>query len=154
MHSTQLTIIVIGMLLGFFAIAYYIRKAVFRALERSYLRGLKIGRTSQLWKLEALDLDLHQAQADRQAEKTRLESVISEYQVRLAPPVTQADHQLLLEIAITLDLAQKTWQPMKGSQPVQVRTTAQIQKLGHLSDRILQMVEVVPIEAKRVEDAA
>lgn len=152
MHSTQLIVIAIGTLLGYAALFFYIRKALKRALNRSYQRGVDNGRTFQIWKVETLNLDLHQAAITHQTEIAKLNETISSFQVRLGAPVTISDHQLLEEVAITLDLALKTWRPLKGSQPVQDRTSAQILNLKSLSNRILAQLEPVPV--KSLEDAA
>ena len=152
MHSSQLIVIAVGMLLGFLALGYYTRKALLRALDRSYQHGVKNGRTFQHWKLETLRLDLHQTEVTHKNEKAKLDEIITDLQVRLKDQPTIADHQLLQEVAITLDLALKTWRPLKGSQPVQARTSVQILMLKNLSNRIFTQAK--PTFAQPLEDAA
>jgi len=152
MQISLLIVIAAGILLGFPALGFYIHKALSRAMNRSYERGVKNGRTFQLWRLETLTLDLHQAEINHHTETAKLKETISELQVRLGPPVTIADRELLEEVAITLDLALKTWKPLKGSQPVQVRTNTQIIKLKNLSNRFF--AQSTPVAAKTLGDAA
>ena len=148
MHAQHIAIIVVGMALGFIALAYYIRKALLHATANGYALGHQAGLTLQSTRIEALNLDLVRHRRKHQTEKSELMATLAEAQQKLnlqdiqiqnlkASAFTISDHALLHGIVQTLDLALQTWQPMVGTEPIQHRAKVQKQQFVQLASRFI-----------------
>lgn len=152
MHSQHITIIVVGMILGFIALAYFVRRALQRAETRAHVAARNTWGTYRDKQVAALNTDLTNLTKKHKREKSELVQTLAETQQRLteqdglllqvkSSPLTADDHQTLIAIARTLDLALQTWTPLKGTELVQAKARAQQQKLFQLTARVRDMVE-------------
>lgn len=151
MHSPQLTIIIAIAVICLIALAYFFRRTALLAIDRAHQEGLTAGLKAQYSRIEALNLNLSRKSAllqsanidatERNAELTeRLTLLDAQLQGLRASPIIQADHDLLVAIAGTLDLALQTWQPIKGTEPVVARATVQKHGLAKLITRTSSLV--------------
>lgn len=109
--QTETTIIVIGLLIGWIATAFYLIKASQKAYARGPAKGLN---------------ELHHQEA--QALRHDLQNQIKlrhAAQARAKSACTFADHELLTNVGTTLRLAAETWQAFPGTETMVIKATKQ-----------------------------
>jgi hypothetical protein len=55
--------------------------------------------------------------------------------------LTKQDMQIFLDIVATLDMAHKTWLPMRGTDPWRAKAAAQIKSINMLANRVLDSLQ-------------
>ena len=138
--QTETTIIVIGLLIGWIATAFYLTKAT----QKAYSRGLSQGRSElherHHQEVQALRQDLQNQIKLRHAAQTRARQVC-----------TLADHQLLTSVRTTLRLALETWQAFPGTETMTTKVIRQQRELIAFAAKM--WVSAYP-EQTDAEDAA
>ncbi|MBD8186174.1 hypothetical protein IFU20_08290 [Pseudomonas viridiflava] len=146
--QAQHIIILTGLVVCFLLLTVFVEIAIKRALRRSYWAGKSAGVADSSARLDALNADIAMLARRRERERRGfLHSMeiknltIRDLEARLGNSptrlLTQEDTQVLLDTAITLDLAHKTWTPMKGTEPWRARAASQLAHLEGIAHRIL-----------------
>ncbi|MEE5122131.1 hypothetical protein V2K50_20000 [Pseudomonas alliivorans] len=146
--QAQHIIILTGLVVCFLLLTLFVERAIKRALRRSYWAGKSAGVADSSARLDALNADIAMLARRRERERRGfLQSIeiknltIRDLEARLTNSptwlLTQADMQVLLDTATTLDLAHKTWTPMKGTEPWRARAASQLVHLEGIAHRIL-----------------
>ncbi|MEE4092020.1 hypothetical protein V2I59_00575 [Pseudomonas viridiflava] len=146
--QAQHIIILTGLVVCFLLLTVFVERAIKRALRRSYWAGKSAGVADSSTRLDALNADIAMLARRRERERRGfLQSIeiknltIKDLEARLKDSptcvLTQADMQVLLDTATTLDLAHKTWTPMKGTEPWRARAASQLAHLEGIAHRIL-----------------
>ncbi|WP_122585053.1 hypothetical protein [Pseudomonas viridiflava] len=146
--QAQHIIILTGLVVCFLLLTLFVERAIKRALRRSYWAGKSAGVADSSARLDALNADIAMLARRRERERRGfLQSIeiknltIRDLEARLTNSptrlLTQADMQVLLDTATTLDLAHKTWTPMKGTEPWRARAASQLAHLEGIAHRIL-----------------
>jgi len=141
-------IILIGVIIGFALLAFFINKAIKRSLRNAYAVGKTAGIADSSARLNALNEDLASLAFRRIRErKGFLETIelkngiITDLQKQVdasgAGSLTRADLEVLIDTAETLGMAHKTWLPIKGTEPWRARAAAQLELLNGIARRIL-----------------
>ncbi|WP_054917647.1 hypothetical protein [Pseudomonas sp. NBRC 111138] len=123
--QTETTIIVIGLLIGWIATAFYLIKATQKAYARGLSKGLNGLNELHSQEVEGLRQDLQHQIELRNAEQARSE-----------PPCTLADHALLTNVSATLRLAVETWQAFPGTETLVAKVTHQQRDLVAFAAKI------------------
>lgn len=163
--QAQHIIILTGLVVCFLLLTVFVERAIKRALRRSYWAGKSAGVADSSARLDALNADIAMLARRRERERRGfLHSMeiknltIRDLEARLAnsPTLlpTQADIQVLLDTATTLDLAHKTWTPMKGTEPWRARAASQLAYLEGLAHRILAETRPADRLAVATDDVA
>lgn len=163
--QAQHIIILTGLVVCFLLLTVFVERAIKRALRRSYWAGKTAGVADSSARLDALNADIAMLARRRERERRGfLHSMeiknltIRDLEARLAHSptrlLTQEDTQVLLDTALTLDLAHKTWTPMKGTEPWRVRAASQLAHLEGLAHRILAEPRPADRPAVATDDAA
>ncbi|MBH8610521.1 hypothetical protein I4N56_005880 [Pseudomonas mohnii] len=140
MQTQHLIIIVAGSALGLLLMTYFIRKAVLRALARSYSRGLDERNALHSLRIEALNSDIADLNRLHRADQTRLAELARQARAIRATPFLKSDHLTLLEIATTLRLAKETWDEFPGTEPYRLKAVNQTHFVGALAYRLLDSI--------------
>lgn len=140
MQTQHLMIIAVGSALGLLMMAYFIRKAVLRALARSYTRGLDERNALHSLRVEALNSDIADLNRLHRADQNRLTELAREGRAIRATPFLKSDHLTLLEIATTLRLAKETWDEFPGTESYRLKAVNQIHFVGALAYRLLDSI--------------
>lgn len=138
----------IGVIIGFALLAFFINKAIKRSLRNTYAAGKSAGIADSSARMDALNEDLASLAFRRTSErKSFLETIelknhiIQNLKRRVddasARTLTKADLQLLIDTAETLGMAHKTWLPIKGTEPWRARAATQLELLNGIAHRIL-----------------
>ncbi|MEE3913499.1 hypothetical protein V2I80_11945 [Pseudomonas viridiflava] len=146
--QAQHIIILTGLIVGFLLLTVFVERAIRRALHRSYWAGKSAGVADSSARLDALNADIAMLARRRERERRGfLQSMeiknltIKDLEARLTNSttclLTPADLQVLLDTATTLDLAHKTWSPMKGTEPWRARAASQLSHLEGIAHRTL-----------------
>lgn len=146
--QAQHIIILTGLIVGFVLLTVFVERAIKRALRRSYWAGKSAGVADSSARLDALNADIARLARRRERERRGfLQSMeiknltIRDLEARLTNspicPLTPADLQVLLDTATTLDLAHKTWTPMKGTEPWRTRAASQLAHLEGIAHRMV-----------------
>lgn len=138
--QTETTIIVIGLLIGWIATAFYLIKASQKAYARGLSKGLNGLNELHAQEVEGLRQDLHHQISLRKNERARLQ-----------PACTLADHQLLTNVGTTLRLALETWQAFPGTETMATKVSHQQRELIAFAAKM--WVSAYP-EQTDAEDAA
>ncbi|KQQ67817.1 hypothetical protein ASF84_01370 [Pseudomonas sp. Leaf127] len=130
-----------GLILSFAALTY----AFFRAITTAHRRGREAGSNATTAVLEPMMVAQKQAttaawqQIDRLDEELALARADLE-QLRaangLAVEVTPTDIGLLIQAANIIELARRTWTPIKGAEPMARKATVLHTKLEVLNSRL------------------
>lgn len=163
--QAQHIIILTGLVVCFLLLTLFVERAIKRALRRSYWAGKSAGVADSSARLDALNADIAMLARRRERERRGfLQSIeiknltIRELEAQLTNSptclLTQADMQVLLDTATTLDLAHKTWTPMKGTEPWRARAASQLAHLEGIAHRILAETRPADRLAVATEDAA
>ncbi|MFV3383096.1 hypothetical protein [Pseudomonas sp. NY15354] len=112
-------------------------------------------------RINARDAQLREA-TDAQAKSDQtianLKLTITELEERIMSytglPVTRADHDLLISAAESLELAEKTWKALPGTEPGRKRAAQQQQDIQALAMRVHFQLRSTPATATRTEEAA
>lgn len=112
--QTETTIIVIGLLIGWLATAFYLIKASQKAYARGLAKGLNGKNELHDQEVQALRHDLRNQIKLRHAAQARAQSVC-----------TFADHELLTNVGTTLRLSVETWQAFPGTETMVIKATKQ-----------------------------
>ncbi|MCJ8177338.1 hypothetical protein MRS45_14665 [Pseudomonas viridiflava] len=163
--QAQHIIILTGLVVCFLLLTVFVERAIKRALRRSYWAGKSAGVADSSARLDALNADIAMLARRRERERRGfLHSMeiknltIRDLEERLAnsPTLrpTQADIQVLLDTATTLDLAHKTWTPMKGTEPWRARAASQLAYLEGLAHRILATTHPTPMSLVVTDQAS
>ncbi|WP_110968304.1 hypothetical protein [Pseudomonas huaxiensis] len=134
-------------------------KARQRAYEKGYAEGLDKLDAMNWQRLQALDSTLAERAVDREKEqrqhlqtKAALLGTITELENRIAAytglAVTADDHRLVTQAADTLQLAQRTWNAVKGTGNWGARAEAEATGLLRLAELIHAQVRRSPAAAK------
>lgn len=107
-------IIVVGLLIGWLATAFYLIKASQKAYARGLSKGLSGQNELQAQEVHALRHDLRNQIKLRHAAQARAQSAC-----------TFADHELLTNVGTTLRLAVETWQAFPGTETMVTKVTKQ-----------------------------
>ncbi|WP_024681694.1 hypothetical protein [Pseudomonas syringae] len=146
--QAQHTIILVGLAVCFLLLTVFIRRAIKRALRRSYWAGKSAGIADSSARMDALNADI--AMLARRRERDRkgflhtielknlaIRHLEEQLNSRSTCLITKTDLQVLSDTAITLGLAHKTWVHMKGTEPWRMRATIQLEQLNSIVLRIL-----------------
>ena len=146
MQTQHLIIIASGSVIVLLLMAYYIRRAVLAAFGRMTVRH-----TAQIdqhhARITALTADILRITRRRQEAEERYQQEIRQLKAAhlaqrpVTPPLTVADHQLLMHVRGTLLLANQTWHAMPGTEPILAKVDRQLVRLLELGTRILDAVE-------------
>ena len=156
MHA-QNTIIFIGMAFGLFLLGYYIRKLIFRALDRSYDAGLKERNGLHSQRIAALNTDLTTITQLRNREAQQMADLRAQMQSIKATPFTATDYRDLTEITQFLALALQTWKALKGTEASQARAEQLIKVSRAMAYRVFHAVETAgnlnaqPLDTQLIE---
>ncbi|MEE4079971.1 hypothetical protein [Pseudomonas viridiflava] len=142
--QAQHIVILTGLVVCFLLLTVFVDRAIKRALRRSYWAGKSAGVADSSARLDALNADIAMLARRRERERRGfLQSIeiknltIRDLDARLTNSptclLTQADMQVLLDTATTLDLAHKTWTLMKGTEPWRARALSQIAHLNEIA---------------------
>lgn len=140
MQTQHLMIIAAGSALGLLLMAYFIRKAILRALARSYTRGLDERNALHSLRIEALNSDIADLNRLHRADQNRLTELTREARAIRATPFLKSDHLALLEIATTLRLAKDTWDAFPGTDIYRLKAINQAHFVGALAYRLLDSI--------------
>lgn len=149
--QAQHLIILVGVIIGFALLTFFIDKAFKRAHSRGFIDGNAAGITDSIARLNALNSDLAALATRRERErKGFLETIesknqaVNELQEQLgfakAGTLSRDDIQLLLDIATTLSVAHKFWLPIQGTEPWRARAATQLTQLNKIANRILESI--------------
>ncbi|NAT58460.1 hypothetical protein CU666_09195, partial [Pseudomonas syringae pv. actinidifoliorum] len=146
--QAQHTITLIGLAVCFLLLTVFIRRAIKRALRRSYWAGKSAGIADSSARMDALNADI--AMLARRRERDRkgflhtielknlaIRHLEEQLNSRITCSITKTDLRVLSDTAITLGLAHKTWVHMKGTEPWRARATIQLEQLNNIVLRIL-----------------
>lgn len=150
MQSEHL-IILVGVIIGFALLTFFIDKALRRAHDRGFIDGNTAGTIYSQDRFNVLNADLAALATRRERErKGFLETIeaknqaIKELKEQLeltaAGTLTQEDIQVLINTATTLDVAHKFWLPIKGTEPWRARAATQLGQLNKIANRILESI--------------
>lgn len=145
MQTQHLIIIAAGSAMGLLLMAYFIRKAILRALARSYTRGLDERNALHSLRIEALNSDIADLNRLHRADQKRLMELTRESRAITSTPFLKSDHLALLEIATTLRLAKETWDAFPGTETYRLKAIDQAHFAGALAYRLLDFVR--PLKA-------
>ncbi|OSR76158.1 hypothetical protein BV326_00455 [Pseudomonas syringae pv. actinidiae] len=146
--QVQHIIILVGLAACFLLLTVFIRRAIKRALRRSYWAGKTAGIADSSARMDALNSDIAMLARRRDRDRKGFLNTIElknltitqlegQLKTGITGSLTKADLQVLLDTAITLGLAHKTWTPIKGTEPLRTRATTQLQELNAIVLRIL-----------------
>ncbi|KAF1312726.1 hypothetical protein BLX42_01900 [Pseudomonas sp. SG-MS2] len=133
-----------------------------KAIANSILKlQLKEARNAQ----QTLQVELQRTQQDctqqldaRLANIEALKGHIAELEERIMSytglPVTRADYDLLISAAESLELAEKTWKALPGTEPGRKRAAQQQQDIQALAMRVHFQLRSTPATAAKMEVAA
>ncbi|WP_122582032.1 hypothetical protein [Pseudomonas viridiflava] len=163
--QAQHIIILTGLVVCFLLLTVFVERAIKRALRRSYWAGKSAGVADSSARLDALNADIAMLARRRERERRGfLQSIeiknlaIRDLEARLTNSptclLTQADMQVLLDTATTLNLAHRTWVPMKGTEPWRVRAASQLIHLESIAHRIHAKTRLAERPAVATDDAA
>ena len=149
--QAQHLIILVGVIIGFGLLTFFVDKALRRAHDRGFIAGNTAGVTDSQGRLNALNADLaefaNRCERERKGFLETIESknqVINEQQEQLdfakAGTLSKDDLQLLLDIATTLTVAHKFWLPIQVTEPWRARATIQLTQLSKIANRILESI--------------
>jgi hypothetical protein len=138
--QTQHLIIAAGLVIGLLLMAYFIRKAVLRALVSSYTRGLDERNALHSLRIEALNHDIADLNRLHRADQNRLTELARQARAIRATPFLKSDHLTLLEIATTLRLAKDTWDAFPGTETYRVKAINQAHFVGAMAYRVLDSI--------------
>ncbi len=139
--QTEHIIVLGGLILGFAALTY----ALFHAITTAHRRGREAGIKETTANLEPLIKSQKNAIATAWQQTSRLDEQLALAQTeleqlrtakRLAVALTPGDIGLLIQTANTIDLAQRTWAPIKGAEPMARKASALHAKLSTLNSRL------------------
>jgi len=144
-------IILVGVIIGFGLLTFFIDKALKRAHDRGFIDGNTAGTIHSQDRFNALSADLAALATRRERErKGFLETIESKNQAikelkeqlefTAAGTLTQEDIQVLINTATTLDVAHKFWIPIKGTEPWRDRAATQLSQLNKIANRILESI--------------
>ncbi|WKW33929.1 hypothetical protein KIH13_09470 [Pseudomonas viridiflava] len=162
--QAQHIIILAGLVVCFLLLTLFVERAIKRALRRSYWAGKSAGIADSSARMDALNADIAMLARRRERERRGfLQSMeiknltIRDLEARLTNSptcvLTTADLQVLLDTATTLDLAHKTWSPMKGTDPWRTRAASQLAHLEGIAHRILAETRPADRLAVATDDA-
>ncbi|ROM42808.1 hypothetical protein BK647_13815 [Pseudomonas protegens] len=132
MQTQHLIIIAIGQLVGLALLAYFIRRALLRALARATADARD--------RIYALNNDLARAVEAREEMKKQLADHNTRQCQLKAQPFTLEDHQTLISIAQALGLAAATYKAIPGTAPVQAKADALAAQARALAYRVFHTV--------------
>lgn len=136
----ETTIIVIGLLIGWIATAFYLIKAAQKAYAHGLSKGLNGLNELHAQEVEGLRQDLHHQIELRKA-----------WCGRRQPSCTLADHELLTNVGTTLRLALETWQAFPGTETMVTKVSQQQRALISFASKM--WVSAYPTQP-HAEDAA
>ena len=116
--QTETTIIVIGLLIGWLATAFFLIKASQKAYARGLAKGLNGQNELYDQEVQALRHDLRNQIKLRHAAQSQAHAAC-----------TFADHELLTNIGTTLRLAVETWQAFPGTEIMVAKVSQQQREL-------------------------
>lgn len=143
---------------GTYASAEQMAQAIEAALQQA---GFLISTDHYL----ALRSRLDELLVNREAEQRKhhhtvanLKRTINELEERIMSytglPVTRADYDLLISAAESLELAEKTWKALPGTEPGRKRAAQQQQDIHALAMRVHFQLRSTPATAAKMEEAA
>lgn len=149
--QAQHLIILVGVIIGFGLLTFFIDKALRRAHDRGFIDGNAAGITNSQARFNALNADLATLATRRERErKGFLETIESKNQaikelkeqlgLTAAGTLTKEDIQVLINTASTLEIAHKFWLPIKGTEPWRARAATQLGQLNKIANRILESI--------------
>ena len=149
-----------GLILGFPLLTYFVRRAITRAFSDGYNQGKAAVAEGHDQALIELGTEL---EWNYSKERQRLCDTISTKdlaishltdQLRSTEACALSDLQVLTSVAGTLDLAYRTWSPIRGTEPHQARTKQQLQQITDIINRILAGIGKVKPAVAAQEAAA
>ncbi|MFA0999372.1 MULTISPECIES: hypothetical protein [Pseudomonas syringae group] len=146
--QAQHIITLVGLAACFLLLTVFIRRAIKRAVGRSYWAGKSAGIADSKARMDALNADIAMLARRRDRDRkgflhtielknltiTQLEDQLK---TGSSGSLTKADLQVLSNTATTLGLAHKTWTPIKGTEPWRARAAMQLEQLNSIVLRIL-----------------
>lgn len=146
--QAQHIIILVGLAACFLLLTVFIRRAIKRALRRSYWAGKSAGIADTSARMDALNADIAMLARRRERDRKGFMHTIELKNLAIrnleeqsnsgsTGSLTKADLQVMSDTAITLGLAHKTWVHIKGTEPWRTRATTQLQELNAIVLRIL-----------------
>ena len=163
--QTEHCVILIGVIIGFALLAFFINKAIKRSLRNAYSAGKSAGIVDSSARMNALNEDLASLAFRRTSERKSFlnaievkNHIIQNLQKQVddssTGTLTKADLQVLIDTAVTLGMAHKTWLPMKGTEPWRARAAAQLELLNAIAQRILGGIRKSDVAVTRSEHSA
>lgn len=149
--QAQHLIILLGVIIGFGLLTFFIDKALRRAHDRGFIDGNATGITDSQGRLNALNADLAEFANRRERERKgfletiesknqAIKELMEQLEVAAAGTLTKEDIQVLMNTATTLDAAHKFWLPIKGTEPWRARAATQLGQLNKIAHRILESI--------------
>ncbi|GAB7528898.1 hypothetical protein PS3A_13070 [Pseudomonas sp. 3A(2025)] len=133
------------LILGFSLLTLFIRRALTRAFSDGYNQGKAAAAAGHDQALVDLGVVLgsHYSEKTQQFQDviTTKNQIISHLTDQLhtseACALSKADLKVLTNVATTLDLACRTWAPIRGTEPHQARAKQQLQQIKDIGNRVL-----------------
>lgn len=141
MQTQHLIIIGLGSILALLLLTYFIRRALIRALNRSFDAGLRTRDSQHDGQVEVLRRSIFDLSSRHFETTNQLADLRQQARLIRATPFVHSDHETLLAAAETLRLAVDTWKNWPATAPYRSRAIKQAQLLGDQADRVLAMVE-------------
>ena len=146
--QTEHYVILIGVIIGFALLAFFINKAIKRSRRNAYSAGKSAGIAESSARMNALNEDLASLAFRRTSERKSfletielknhiIQNLQKQFDASTTSTLTEADLQVLIDTAGTLGMAYKTWLPIKGTEPWRTRAAAQLELLNGMAQRIL-----------------
>lgn len=162
--QAQHIITLVGLAACFLLLTVFIRRAIKRALRRSYWAGKTAGIADSSARMDALNADIAMLARRRDRDRKGFLHTIElknltikqlEHQLKTGSTgsLTKANLQVLSDTAITLGLAHKTWTPIKGTEPWRARAATQLEQLNSIVLRILGEIRISDRSAENHADA-
>ncbi len=136
-----------------------------RAFDQGKEIGLEIRNATHNQQVRELNYELDEIAIQREAEQRKhhhttanLKRTITELEERIMSytglAVTRADYDLLISTAESLELAEKTWKALPGTEPGRKRAAQQQQDIQALAMRVHFQLRSTPATAAKMEVAA
>lgn len=145
--KAEFFIILIGLIISAASLTHFIRRAITHSAKSAMVQASiiyqdkidqlidQINELTHLRKLDQLRFEDENQRATQELDELRKFKRESS-----TATLTKRDMQTLFDIVETLDMAHKTWLPVRGTEPWRAKAAAQVKQINILANRVLDSI--------------
>lgn len=142
--QTEHLIALAGLAVAFPILTFFVAQAIKKAFKNGHVTGLIAGKLEASDQMATLTSERDLKQAELAGARQAIKHL--QYVRTLDMTVTPSDVGVMIQVANIVELAHRTWTPIKGAEPMAKKAKTLHEKLTVLNDRLTANVSRAALE--------